>query len=337
MISYIIKRLLLAVITLTIILLVSYIMLRLAPGDPTRSDMLTGTGETVNSQSGFLTQNNSLREKLNLDKPVLTGFILWLGNILRNGDFGESATVEPGRKVTDIIAERAWFTIKLNLWAIFITYLLSIPIGVFSAARAGTLFARSCETVLFILYSLPVMWVGLLLQAWLCEGGKFPIFPLSAMPPDPETLHLSIWEYQWQQLRHTVLPVICLTYAGFAGLSRYTRGSVLQNIHSDYIRSARAKGLSENRILWKHAFGNALITMVTLFSGILPSLIAGSVIVEYIFNLPGMGTLSLQALSSRDYPLQMALFTFAGTLTLTGILLADLLYIAVDPRIRLTK
>ncbi|MBE6376221.1 MAG: ABC transporter permease [Lentisphaerae bacterium] len=337
MISYIIKRLLLAVITLTIILLVSYIMLRLAPGDPTRSDMLTGTGETVNSQSGFLTQNNSLREKLNLDKPVLTGFILWLGNILRNGDFGESATVEPGRKVTDIIAERAWFTIKLNLWAIFITYLLSIPIGVFSAARAGTLFDRSCETVLFILYSLPVMWVGLLLQAWLCEGGKFPIFPLAAMPPDPETLHLSIWEYQWQQLRHTVLPVICLTYAGFAGLSRYTRGSVLQNIHSDYIRSARAKGLSENRILWKHAFGNALITMVTLFSGILPSLIAGSVIVEYIFNLPGMGTLSLQALSSRDYPLQMALFTFAGTLTLTGILLADLLYIAVDPRIRLTK
>ena len=181
------------------------------------------------------------------------------------------------------------------------------------------------------------MWIGLLLQAWLCEGGKFPLFPLTAMPSDTEALQWSVWEYLWQQFRHGVLPVICLTYAGFAGLSRYTRGSVLQNIHSDFIRTARAKGVSENIIFWKHAFGNALITKITLFSGILPSLIAGSVIVEYIFNLPGMGTLSLQALSSRDYPLQMALFALAGTLTLAGIFLADMLYMLIDPRIRLTK
>lgn len=334
--SYIIKRLLLAIFTLLIILLVSYTLLRLAPGDPTRSDMFSGETGTISSKEGALKQNNSMREKLNLDKPLMTGFGIWVKNILRHGDFGESVTVDPGKNVTAVIKERIALTVKLNLWAIFITYLLAIPIGVFSAAKAGSFADRSIEIFLFILYSLPVMWVGLLLQSLVCEGGTVPLFPLSgAEPADP--LNLTVWQYQFEEFRHLFLPVLCLSYAGFAGLSRYTRGSVLQNIRADYMRTALAKGIPANTALWKHAFRNALITMITLFSGILPSLIAGSVIVEYIFNLPGMGTLSLQALSSRDYPLQMALFTFAGILTLTGIMICDLLYMAADPRIRLTK
>lgn len=334
--SYLIKRLTLALFTLLIILLVSYTLLRLAPGDPTRSDMLSGQSGMVSQKEGITPQNNALRNKLHLDEPVITGFAIWMKDIICHGDFGNSATVDPGKPVTAIIAERIGVTIKLNCWAIAITYILSIPIGVFSAAKAGSAGDRATEIFLFVLYSLPLMWVGLLLQSLLCEGGKFPIFPISGTEPD-NAIDLNIWQYTFEQFRHLFLPVLCLSYAGIAGLSRYTRGSLLQNINADFIRTARAKGLSGGKVLWKHAFGNALITMITLFSGILPSLISGSVLVEYIFNLPGMGTLSLQALSSRDYPLQMALFTFAGALTLTGILLCDLLYMAADPRIRLNK
>lgn len=332
---YIIKRLLLAIVTLFTILLASYTLLRLAPGDPTKSDMLAGESGTIGHKDGTFMENTALRKKLNLDKPVAIGFILWLKDVLQ-GDFGQSVTVDPGRKVTDVIGERIVLTIKLNLWALAITYALAIPIGVFSAAKAGSIADRSSELILFILYSLPVIWVGLLMQSLFCEGGKIPVLPLAGAEPE-NPLSLSIWQYFFEQFRHLLLPVICLAYAGLAGLSRYTRSSVLQNINSAYIRTARAKGVPENTILWKHAFRNALITMITLFSGILPSLVSGSIIVEYIFNLPGMGTLSLLALSSRDYPLQMALFTIAGVLTLTGILLADLLYMAADPRIRLTK
>lgn len=334
-VAYIIKRLLLALLTLLIILLVSYTLLRLAPGDPAKSDMFAGESGTINQNDGVARENLALKKELNLDKPVITGFILWLKNVCK-GDFGHSACVEPGRNVTEMIAERAGLTIKLNIWALLITYLLAVPIGVFSAAKAGSFSDRAGEIILFILYSLPVMWVGLLLQSLLCEGGKLPLFPLSGAEPD-NALTLSIREYLMSEFHHLLLPVLCMAYGGLAGLSRYTRNSVLQNINSDYIRTAKAKGLSGSAVLWKHAFRNALITMITLISGILPSLISGSIIVEYIFNLPGMGTLSLLALSSRDYPLQMALFAIAGMLTLTGILCSDLLYMAADPRIKVDK
>ncbi len=334
--TYILKRLLLALFTLLIILFVSYALLRLAPGDPARSDMLAGEAGNMNSERSELRQNDDLRKKLNLDKPVFTGFVLWLKAVVIHGDFGESASVEPGRKVTEMIGERLPLTLKLNILSILVTYCCAVFIGVTSASRAGSFYDRAVEVLLFTLYSLPVMWVGLLLQSLFCEGGKYPLFPLSGTLPE-NSLNLSLWEYLWQETLCLTLPVLCLSYGGLAGLSRYTRGSVLQNIRSDFIRTACAKGLNGTVVLWKHAFGNALITMITLFSGLLPSLISGSVLVEYIFNLPGMGTLSLQALSSRDYPLQMALFAFAGALTLAGIFICDLLYMAADPRIRLTK
>ncbi len=334
-ISYILKRILLAIFTLLVILLVSYTLLRLAPGDPTKSDMLSGESGTINQRDGVARENLALKQELNLDKPILVGFVLWLKDVC-HGNFGRSASVDPGKDVLQLIGERAGLTIKLNLWAILITYLLAIPIGVFSAAKAGSAADRTAEIILFILYSLPVMWVGLLLQSLLCEGGRFPILPLSGAEPD-NAITLSLPEYFAAEFRHLLLPVLCMAYGGLAGLSRYTRNSVLQNIHSDYIRTARAKGASANAVLWKHAFPNALITMITLLSGILPSLISGSIIVEYIFNLPGMGTLSLLSLSSRDYPLQMALFAITGALTLTGILISDLLYMAADPRIKVDK
>ena len=336
MLYYIVKRLLLAVFTLLTILLVSYCMLRLAPGDPTRSNTLGGEEQRMDSEKGDPTRGNkSMREKLALDKPWPVGFAQWLWNVVRHGDFGESAAVSPGVPVTTLISERLPVTLGLNVCAVLLTYLFAIPIGVTSAVREGGWFDRVSNLALFTLYSLPVMWVGLLLQAWLCEGGKFPFFALKAAVQD--TGEWSIWRCQYELFRAYALPVVCLAYGGIAGLSRYCRGSMLEVVNSDFVRTARAKGLPEWRVVWEHAFRNALVTLITLFGGLLPGLVAGSVLVEYIFNIPGMGSLSLLSLSSRDYPLQMALFFFSGVLTLAGILLADLLYAVADARIRLNK
>lgn len=333
--EYIIKRLLLAAFTLLVILFASYVLLRLAPGDPTRSNMLNSgdAGNAVSAEKGGLRSNNAMREKLHLDRPVAVGFYFWMRNVLK-GDFGESASVDPGRPVLDLIGEHLPVTLKLNIIAIFITYLLAIPIGVYSARHADSRGDQLTGFFLFVLYSLPVMWVGLLLQALLCSGGVWEIFPLKGLTPDNSS-RLSIWQLHWELLKCYALPVLCLSYGGLAALSRYARSSMIEALHGDYVRTARAKGAGENTILWHHAFRNALVTLITLFGGMLPGLISGSVIVEYIFSIPGMGSLSLNALSSRDYPLQMALFAIGGALTLGGILLSDLLYTAADPRIRL--
>ena len=337
MISYMLRRLILAAATLLAILFASYCMLRLAPGDPSRSSLFgsDNAGSAVDSEKGGFVRNTALREKLDLDKPILEGFARWLGRIVCRGDFGESAAVDPGRPVTAMILERLPVTVSLNVWAVLITYMLAIPVGVWSGTHAGSRGDRIMEFLLFALYSLPVMWVGLMLQALLCEGGWHAVFPLHGLEvPDPD--RFSIWRLQWEMLRHYTLPVVCLAYGGFAGLSRYARSGMIEVFNCDYIRTARAKGVPEWEVVWGHGFRNALITLITLFGGLLPGLVAGSVIVEYIFNIPGMGSLSLLALSSRDYPLQMALFAFSGFLTLAGIMISDLLYMAADPRIKLT-
>ena len=338
MVAYLIKRLILAAFTLLTILLVSYVLLRLAPGDPTKSRLFgsDSAGTAVNAEEGGLRQNRSMREALNLDKPILVGFGLWLRDVVLHGDFGVSVSVDPGRPVTELILERLPVTVTLNFWAVVITYLLAIPLGVYAAVYAGSWFDQISAFLLFVLYSLPVMWVGLLLQALLCEGGQWELFPLKGVTP-ANLDELSTWQLQFEIIRHYTLPVFCLAYGGFAGLSRYARSGMLDVIHSDFIRTARAKGLPEPLVIWRHAFRNGLITLITLFGGLLPSLVAGSVIVEYIFNISGMGSLSLLALSSRDYPLQMALFAFAGMLTLSGIFLSDMLYLAADPRIKLSR
>ncbi len=330
--KYLLKRCLLGVMTLFIILFASYVLMRLAPGDPTKSTMLgEGAGAQMSSDRNALARNHSLREKLHLDKPVPVGFLLWLERVV-HGDFGESAAVDKGRPVTGLILERLPVTVSLNLLAILVTYLFAIPLGIFSAVRPDTKLDNFITFLLFFLYSLPVLWVALMLQAMLCKGGYFPLFPLKGIFPEI-TRGMTTWQIIGNTLWHYVLPVFCLSYAGFAGLARFTRSGMLEVIHQDYIKTARAKGVGEWGVVMKHALRNALIIMITLFAGILPSLVAGSILVEYVFNIPGMGSLSMLALSSRDIPLLMALFAFGGALTLAGILLSDLLYVLADPRI----
>ena len=217
------------------------------------------------------------------------------------------------------------------------TYLISIPIGVFSAVKRDTLADRIVTTTLFILYSLPTFWVATMLIFFFGGGDYWDIFPASGVQ---DTMHSPDWPL-WKRIAdwayHLILPVFCYTYGSFAFLSRQMRVGMLEVLNQDFIRTARAKGLSERKVIWKHAFRNSLIPIITLFAAIFPAMVGGSVILETIFSIPGMGFLSYNAIIARDYPVIVAVFTLAGVLTLVGILVADILYAVVDPRISYTK
>lgn len=321
----------LAFFTLFVILFASYFLMRLAPGDPSKSTMLGEGKESLASDRSELGNSSFLREKLHLDKPIPAGFYYWLKNVCR-GDFGESVAVDKGKDVLVLILEHLPSTLKLNFLAILLTYAFAIPLGIFSAMKENSRLDNGISIFLFFLFSLPVLWSALMLQALFCKGGVFPVFPLKGLAPEIVT-SFTTWEIAGRTLMHYVLPVICLSYASFAALTRFCRAGMLDVIKEDYIRTGRSKGLGEFSIIWHHALRNAVIVMITLFAGLLPSLVGGSILVEYIFNIPGMGSLSMLALSSRDLPLMMALFTISGFLTLAGIFIADILYVLADPRI----
>ncbi len=335
MFQYLIKRLGMAIVTLFVIMLVSYLLIRIAPGDPAKSTFLgenSADAAGLSAEKGAFVRNNALREKLHLDKNPIIGFGYWIKDVILHGDFGDSASVDKGRPVVDLIWERLPITLTLNICSIIVVYLLAVQIGIYSAINKSPKLDNAVTILLFLLYSLMNVWVALLLQATLCKGGFFEIFPLKGLTPHT-TWGKTTWQIMFETSMHYVLPVFCLSYAGIAGLSRYARSGMLEVIKQDYIRTARAKGLPEFQVIFKHALRNAMIILITLFAGLLPGLVAGSIIVEHIFNIPGMGTLSLDALGSRDIPLMMTLFAFGSFLTLTGILLADFMYVMVDPRI----
>jgi peptide/nickel transport system permease protein len=242
--------------------------------------------------------------------------------------------VDPGTPVMRMIAERMPATIKLNVLSVLLVYASAIPIGIYAAVRHRALTERAVTVLLFVLYSLPSFWVGLLLLMFFCSDRFLRWFPVAGLSPSADlTWGLSYWQILGMTAKHYVLPVLCLTYGGLAGLSRYARSGMLEVIRQDYVRTARAKGVPEWRVILVHTFRNGLMPLVTLFADLLPGLVAGSIIVEYIFSIYGMGSLSILALTSRDYPLMMALFSMGAFLTLLGILLSDLCYAVVDPRI----
>lgn len=336
LIEYLMKRLLLGILTLLVILFSSYLLMRLAPGNAAKSSIF-GSGEgvgavgTIDSDKAAIQTNELIAEKLNFDKPLPVGFVLWLKDALQ-GDFGESVSCDKGRPVTALIVERLPVTLSLNFFAILVTYLLAIPLGIQSATTKNLKSDQAVTLFLLFLYALPVLFSALLLRAVFCRGGMFPIFPLTGLTPTIAD-GMSTFQIIGATAMHYILPVFCLSYGGFAAISRYTRAGMLDVIRQEYIRTAYAKGLPASTVIFKHAFRNTFIIMITLFAGILPGLVGGSIMIEYIFDIPGMGTLSMSALNSRDLPLMMGLFSFTGFLTLTSILLADILYVFADPRI----
>ncbi|MEM6931691.1 MAG: ABC transporter permease subunit, partial [Myxococcota bacterium] len=264
---------------------------------------------------------------------ILTRYVNWVGRLV-TFDFGRSFVDD--EPVIDKLAEAVPITIGLNLLAIFIVYLVSVPIGIYAALKRGQAFDNASSLVLFVLYSIPNFWLATLLIMFFSSARALDLFPSGGLHTgDPWAM--SFWPWVGDLAWHLVLPVIVLVYAGFASLSRYVRTSMLEALSQDFVRTARAKGLKERVVVVRHAFGNALITIVTLIGNLLPRLFGGSVIVEYIFSIEGMGKLSFDAILSRDYPVIMAVTTIAAVLTLLGILISDLLYGVVDPRVRVNK
>jgi peptide/nickel transport system permease protein len=266
-----------------------------------------------------------------LDKPIHVRYVIWLGKLVRL-DFGDS--YKDQRPVIAKIKETLPVTLQIEVIVIFLIYLISIPLGVYSATHQYSLGDRITTVILFILYSLPSFWVAMLLMLFFGGGRFLDWFPVNGLNSfGAENLAWGPWLLD--RLWHLVLPVICLTYGGLAGLSRYARAGMMEVIRQDYIRTARAYGFSEKTVIWKYALRNSLIPIVTLLATLLPALIAGSFIIESIFSIPGMGRLGFEAILSRDYPLIMGILSISAILTLLGLLLSDIMYAVVDPRIKL--
>jgi peptide/nickel transport system permease protein len=319
---YILKRLGLMVPMLLGITLISFVVIHLAPGTPT--DMQT----TLNPKASLEAQKR-LREIYGLDKPLMVQYRDWLTR-LAHLDFGRSFSPDR-RPVWDKIKERIGITLGLNLMSMIIILVVSIPIGVIAAYRAHSWFDQATTLFVFFGFAMPTFWLALLLMLYF--GVYKDWLPISGLT----SLNFRQFTF-WQKVQdlgaHVTLPVLVAAFGGLAGMSRYMRGNMLEVIRQDYITTARAKGLPERVVIFKHALRNALLPVITILGLSVPGLIGGSVIFESIFAIPGMGQLFYGAVMARDYPLVMGELVIGAVLTLVGNMLADVGYALVDPRIR---
>ena len=319
---YILKRLGLMLPMLLGITLISFMVIHLAPGTPT--DMQT----TLNPKASLEAQKR-LRELYGLDKPLMVQYGDWLTR-LAHLDFGRSFSPDR-RPVWDKIKERIGITLSLNLMSLIIILGVSIPIGVIAAYRAHSWFDQATTLFVFFGFAMPTFWLALLLIMFF--GVYLDWLPISGLT----SLNFSQFSF-WQKVQdlgaHVTLPVLVAAFGGLAGMSRYMRGNMLEVIRQDYITTARAKGLPERVVIFKHALRNALLPVITILGLSVPGLIGGSVIFESIFAIPGMGQLFYGAVMARDYPLVMGELVIGAVLTLVGNMLADVGYALVDPRIR---
>ncbi len=327
--AYLIRRLLLIVPALIGISAISFLAVQLAPGSPIYMVLLSGRG---NGNEGADTQKiiEDTKRLYGLDKPVPVQYALWLGR-LAHLDFGNS--YKDQRPVREKILEALPVTLELNVLSILLIYLISIPIGVYSAVHRGNKIDNALTVLLFLLYSLPSFFAAMLLMLLFCGGeyfNWFPAFGLHSLEADSWSWGRYLLDHFW----HLVLPVLCLTYGGLAGMSRYARAGMIETIRQDYVRTALAYGFPERTVIYKYAMRNSLIPIITLAGTLLPALIGGSIIIEQIFSIPGMGRLTFQAILARDYPVVMGTLTFSALLTLLGLVLTDVLYAMVDPRIK---
>ncbi len=327
--AYLLKRFLQLIPTLLGITLITFLIIQLAPGNPALQKLgMVGEGIKTDMSAQIVEQTKKL---YGLDKPLPVQYALWVKRVL-TFDFGTS--YKDHRNVLDKIAERLPVTIQLNLISILLVYVIAIPCGVYSATKSNSSGDKALTLFFFFLYSLPSFWVAVLLIMLFGGGDFWDIFPIYGI----SSIGAEGWSFgRWfvDRMWHLVLPVICLTYGGLAYLSRLTRAEMLEVIREDYIRTARAKGLEERVVIFKHAFRNALLPLVTLLAFLLPSMFGGSVIIESIFSIPGMGQLGFEAVLSRDYPVIMAITTISALLTLIGLIISDVLYALLDPRIKL--
>lgn len=356
MINYILRRLLLMVPTLIGITLLVFLVMAMSPG---------GLTSGLRSQDGTMRpeQRKKIEEyykkRYGLDQPLYRQYLRWFNQVMPIGfkeagqgwpsnvgfgfkspDLGESFLRK--RPVIDVIVEALPITLLLNLVTVPIIYAISITTGIYAARRRGQKFDVAWGTTSLALWSIPTMWAGVMLLGLFANRDVVNLFPAAGLH-DTLAEQMSFFP-SWQSgafergwlldlLWHMVLPILCLTYGGFAFLSKLMRSSVLENLSADFARTARAKGLSEQVILYRHVLSNSVLPLITMAAGILPGLLGGSLIVEKIFSINGMGVLMLEAIYQKDRELVMSETFVIGIISLLCLLVADICYAFADPRV----
>jgi peptide/nickel transport system permease protein len=333
---YALKRVLLMIPTFIGITLIGFLIMRLAPGDPAElraaGGLAAAAGAGVALDKGVSVDEAvaQWRRQYGLDQPLHVQYAVWLYNLV-TVDFGES--FKDNQPVWNKITERLPVTIKLNVLSILLVYIIAIPLGVYSATHRHTAGDQITTVIAFVLFAVPTVWAATMALVFICGGDFLYLFPPGGLESIDYNPSWPLWRKINDQAWHLFLPVVLLSYGGFAGLSRYMRASMLEVLGQDYVQVARAKGLAERIVIVKHVLRNSLIPLVTILASLLPALIGGSVIIETIFSIPGLGQLGYESVRARDYPTIMALYSVSAVLTLIGILISDLLLLVVDPRI----
>jgi len=324
MVFFLAKRILMIFPMLLGITVITFIVIHLAPGSPT--DSITELNPRASAQA-----RENLKRLYGLDKPLHIQYMNWVRRLAMM-DLGSSFT--DGRKVLDKIRERLPITILINALSLFLIIMTAAPIGIISATRQYSLFDKATTVLVFIGFAMPTFWLALLLIILFgVQLGWLPISGLQSMHAE----ELTFWQLFWDRSRHLVLPIFVSSFSGLAAYSRYMRSSMLEVIRQDYIRTARAKGIPERSVIYKHALRNAMMSTITIIGLAIPGLIGGSAIFEQIFAIPGMGKLFLDATWARDYPVVMGILVIGAFLTLVGNFIADIAYAMVDPRIRVEE
>ena len=318
---YVVKRLLQGLLTLLLASILSFAIIQLAPGD--YLDILrqnpTVSPETI----------AELQVRFGLDKPSWLQYWLWLKRVLMHFDFGESFVYS--RSVSDLILERIPATLLLAFTSIILTWFIALPLGIISAVKQNTILDKVLRVLSYLGQGFPSFITALILL--IIAQNLSPLFPVGGMKSidyDQFSWFGKILDLGW----HMILPTIALTITSFAGLQRLTRGQLLDVLRQDYIQTARAKGLPENKVIYIHALRNAINPLITLLGFEFASLLSGSFIAEFFFNWPGLGRLVLQAVQAQDLYLVMASLMMGATMLIIGNLLADILLTFIDPRIQ---
>lgn len=317
MLKYFIRRFLQNIPILFGITLISFFVIHLAPGTPIGLTLDPKASPKIIEQ---------MEKNYDLDKPLLVQYGLWLKKL----STGKLYSFKDGKPVLGKIAERIPATLLLNVVATLIIFSVAIPLGVFSATRRYSWFDNLATFGAYVGISVPSFWLAYLLILGTVKCFGYPVLGMRSFAMEDSTMITFVLDHLW----HLMLPSIILAVGGIAAISRYMRSSMLEVIQQDYIRTARAKGLSDDAVYYKHALRNALLPIVTIFGFLIPTLISGSVIIETVFAWPGIGRLAYQAVLSRDYSVVMTILTLSAALTLVGNMIADILYAVVDPRIR---
>nr|BFD58205.1 ABC transporter permease subunit [Bdellovibrio sp. CKG001]BFD61635.1 ABC transporter permease subunit [Bdellovibrio sp. HM001] len=342
MIVYLIRRLLLMIPTFFGITIVTFALINLAPGSPIEQKLqairfgAAGGGGGGGGGGGINTRGDTsvneevieaLKKQYGFDKPIHVRYFIWVKNLVRM-DFGESFTYQ--EPVIDVIKSKFPVSLQFGIASLLLTYLVCIPLGVRKAINAGGGFDRWTTIILNLTYSIPPIVLGIFLIVVL--AGKLNMFPLGGLHSD-DYESLTTWGKIVDRAHHFVLPLICYMIGGFTELSTLMRNSMLDVIKSDFVRTARAKGLAERVVVFKHALRNALIPIATGLGGFFGAFLAGSLIIEQMFNLDGIGLLGYQSVLSRDYNVIMGLTFISSMLLMLGRIFSDIIYVLIDPRI----